>query len=60
MVPCWGDVGLSGPGGVILSGSVGRYDEERAGAEVGRSAACAETGWSVGAAIVVLAKAEVT
>lgn len=57
-MPCWDDVGLSGPGVVNQSGSVGRCDEVRVG--VGRRAACAGMGWSVGAATVVLAKAEAT
>lgn len=44
MVPCWGDVGLSGPGGGSQSGSAGRCDGVRVGVEAGRRAACVGTG----------------
>lgn len=57
LVPCWGDVGLSVPGGVSQSGSAEKCDEVMAGAE---RAACAGKGWSVVAATVVLARAVVT
>lgn len=59
-MPYWGDVGLGDSGGVNQSGSVGRCDEVRAEAEVGRRAACVGTGWSAEAATVALVRAEVT
>lgn len=59
-MPYWGDVGLGDLGEVNQSGSVGRCDEVRAEAEVGRRAACVGTGWSAEAATVALARAEVT
>lgn len=58
--PCWGDVGLGGLGGVTRSGSAGRCDEARAGAEVGRRAACAGTGWSAEAATAASGMAAAT
>lgn len=59
-MPYWGDVGLGDQGGVSRSGSVGRCDEVRVEAEVGRRAACAGTGWSAEAATAAVARAEAT
>lgn len=60
VVPYWDGVDSDGPGAVIRSGSAGRCDEVKAGAEAGRRAACVGTGWSAEAATAALVRAEVT